>query len=94
MFIVSLTYICEMSQIEQYLDAHIEYLDRHYAEGVFIASGRKVPRNGGVILAQARSRGELEAVLSQDPFNLHQLADYEITEFVPTKFVPELASLI
>jgi uncharacterized protein YciI len=94
MFIVSLTYISEISQIDKYLEAHIEYLDKNYEEGVFIASGRKVPRSGGVILANARNRSELEEIINDDPFKIHNLADYEVTEFVPTKSAPEFASLI
>jgi uncharacterized protein YciI len=94
MFIVSLTYISEISQIDKYLEAHIEYLDKNYEKGFFIASGRKVPRSGGVILANARSRSELEEIINDDPFKIHNLADYELTEFVPTKSAPEFASLI
>ncbi|MGX9523012.1 YciI family protein [Vibrio mediterranei] len=94
MFIVSITYISEMSQIDKYLDAHIEYLDRNYERGVFIASGRKVPRSGGIILARARNRSELEEILNDDPFKIHNLADYELTEFVPTKAASEFSSLI
>lgn len=94
MFIVSLTYISEISQIDKYLEAHIEYLDKNYEEGVFIASGRKVPRSGGVILANARNCSELEEIINDDPFKIHNLADYEVIEFVPTKSVPEFASLI
>ncbi|WP_367613537.1 YciI family protein [Vibrio sp. AIC-3] len=59
-----------------------------------MASGRKVPRSGGVILAKARNRGELEEALNDDPFKIHNLADYELIEFVPTKSAPEFASLI
>ena len=94
MFIVSITYISEMSQIDKYLDAHIEYLDRNYERGVFIASGRKVPRSGGIILAKARNRSELEEILNDDPFKIHNLADYELTVFVPTKAATEFSSLI
>lgn len=94
MFIVSLTYISEISQINKYLEAHIDYLDKNYEKGVFIASGRKVPRSGGVILANARNRSELEEIINDDPFKIHNLADYELTEFVPTKSAPEFASLI
>ncbi len=94
MFIVSLTYIREISQIDKYLEAHIEYLDKNYEKGFFIASGRKVPRSGGVILVNARNRTELEEIINDDPFKIHNLADYEFTEFVPTKSAPEFASLI
>lgn len=94
MFIVSLTYICEMSQIENYLKEHIEYLDKYYEKGFFIASGRKVPRVGGVILAQAKNRDELDEILNDDPFKINNLATYEITEFLPTKSSPHFAYFI
>ena len=94
MFIVSLTYISEMSEVDKYLEAHIEYLNKYYELGIFIASGRKVPRTGGIILAQAESRSELEKILNNDPFKINNLANYELTEFVPTKTIPELAFLI
>lgn len=94
MFIVSLTYICDMSEVDKYLSAHIEYLDKHYKKGIFIASGRKVPRDGGIILAQTENRSELEDILKEDPFNIHGLAKYELTEFVASKTTPELAPFI
>ena len=81
MFIVSLTYKCPLSQVDQHLDAHVAYLKDQYAKGHFIASGRKVPRTGGVILAKAESKESLEKILAQDPFAQADLADYEITEF-------------
>lgn len=84
MFIVSLTYTCELDQIDAHLTAHIEYLKKQYALGHFIASGRKVPRTGGVILARFDSRNELEATLQQDPFYKENLASYDIQEFIPT----------
>jgi uncharacterized protein YciI len=93
MFVVSLKYVCEMSEIERCLQAHIEYLDENYAKGVFLASGRKEPRTGGVILAQAESRAELDKVLAQDPFNINKLAEYEVIEFIPTKTSETLSFL-
>ncbi|KJF92588.1 GTP cyclohydrolase [Photobacterium angustum] len=94
MFIVSLTYISEMSEVDKYLEDHIEYLNKYYELGIFIASGRKVPRTGGIILAQAENRSELETILNNDPFKIYNLANYELTEFVPSKTAPELAFLI
>jgi len=94
MFIVSLTYIAQMSEIDKHLNNHIEYLEKQYSQGIFLASGRKVPRTGGVILAEAESREALEQVLSEDPFKVYGLANYQITEFVPSKTSPELAFLL
>ncbi len=84
MFIVSLTYKADLEEVDKHLDAHVEYLKQEYAAGSFIASGRKVPRTGGVILSAVSSRDELEAILARDPFNLAGVADYAIIEFVPS----------
>lgn len=94
MFVVSLTYKKPIAEVELHLAAHIAYLDEHFAAGTFVASGRKVPRTGGVILAKAESRIVLEAILQQDPFSIADVAEFEVIEFVPTKAAPGLESLI
>lgn len=94
MFIVTLTYDASLEKIDAVLDAHIAWLDKHYADGTFIASGRRVPRTGGVILAQAPSEAALKAVLAQDPFATNRLARYEIVQFVASKARPGLEGLI
>ncbi|WP_277619576.1 hypothetical protein [Shewanella mangrovi] len=43
MYIVSLHYLTEHSEVDKFLVAHREYLDTHYQKGHFIASGGKVP---------------------------------------------------
>ena len=45
------------------------------------------------MLARAGSREGLLAVLKQDPFHRHGVAEYEITEFVPSMTLPEYAGL-
>lgn len=94
MFIVTLTYDARLEDIDAVLDAHIAWLDKHYADGTFIASGRRVPRTGGVILAQAQSEEALKAVLAQDPFATNKLARYDIVQFVASKARPGLEGLI
>ena len=84
MFIVSLTYTAPIEEIDRLLKAHAEYLKDEYALGSFIASGRKVPRTGGIILSNLADRAELETVLANDPFHKAGVAEYEITEFAPS----------
>jgi len=93
MFIISLTYQKTLEEVDAHLNAHVEFLKSHYAQGIFIASGRKNPRNGGVILALATNRADIEAVIAQDPFYIHDVATYEITEFTPSMTSPELSIL-
>ncbi|MGR6874351.1 YciI family protein [Pseudomonas sp. HK3] len=84
MFIIALTYKVDLSEVDKHIENHVAFLEKYYAKGSFIASGRKVPRTGGVILAKASSLNEVEKIIKEDPFYVEDLADYEITEFIPT----------
>ena len=53
MFVVILTYVKPLAEIDRQMRAHMKFLDEQYAAKVFVASGRQVPRTGGVILARA-----------------------------------------
>ncbi|WP_111307748.1 YciI family protein [Confluentibacter sediminis] len=94
MFIVTLTYKVALEKIDYFLNDHIEYLNKQYQLGNFIASGRKVPRTGGIILSKVSNKKELLSIIDKDPFKINRLADYEITEFIPTKTSKELDFLI
>ncbi|WP_328928699.1 YciI family protein [Streptomyces sp. NBC_00190] len=93
MFVMELSYIAPIEAVEDEMDAHIAWLDGHYAAGVFLASGRKVPRDGGVILAGGVSRAEIEKIASEDPFTVAGVCSYRITEFIATKTSADLATV-
>ncbi|MEL7268615.1 MAG: YciI family protein [Bacteroidota bacterium] len=93
MFIVNLTYKVELQKIDEHLEAHVKFLDEQYKKGYFLASGPKVPRNGGVILANVDDKDELKNIIGKDPFKKHDLALYEVIEFIPRKTTEELAFL-
>jgi len=84
-FVIDLTYVVDLSEVDVHIPAHIEFLDQIYEQGLFLASGAKVPRTGGIILAIASSREALEAKLLLDPFKKEGLAKYQITEFHASK---------
>lgn len=86
MFIAILTYKKPLSEVDKYLQAHRDYLAEHYAAGDFIASGPQNPRIGGVIMIKAADREAVNTIISQDPFNINGIADYQIVEFTPTMF--------
>lgn len=81
MFIVSLNYKVPLTEIDRLQAAHVEWLKACYAEGIFVASGPKKPRTGGIIIARG-PRDVLDARLAADPFAKAGAADYEVTEFV------------
>ena len=94
MFIINLTYKAELDKIDQFLNEHIEFLNEQYELGYFLASGRKIPRTGGIILSNVSSKLELKKIIEKDPFHKNELADYELTEFVPSKTCNELKFLL
>lgn len=85
MFIFSLTYVKPLSEVERLLPAHIQFLDEHYEKHLFMCSGRKVPRTGGVILCNCSDMVEAKTIMEKDPFYIEGIAQYEIIEFVPSK---------
>ncbi|MFV0521046.1 MAG: YciI family protein [Mangrovibacterium sp.] len=93
MFIIDLTYKESLERIDQLINEHIAFLDEQYELGNFLASGRKVPRTGGVILAKVADLEEVKRLIAQDPFQKNKLADYKITEFIPSKTSKELSFL-
>ena len=91
MFVILLDYVEPLERIDQAMQEHVAFLERCYAAGVFLASGRRVPREGGVILAVAPSRGDLDEIMAHDPFVVQGLATYEIVEFRTSLHHPALA---
>ena len=91
MYIVHLTYVAPLDQVDELAPRHMAWLEEHYAGGVFLASGRREPRTGGVIIAMPVPRAELDAILAGDPFGQAGVAEYEVVEFLPTTTAPALA---
>jgi uncharacterized protein YciI len=82
-FVVSLRYVASLDAIDQAMKAHVAFLEVHRRAGRFIAWGRKVPRDGGIIIACGESRTAIEAIMQEDPFVGGGLATVEVTEFAP-----------
>jgi uncharacterized protein YciI len=80
-FIVELTYKESLARIDAQMRAHVAFLNKYYAAGNFLISGRQIPRTGGIIVALAESRQRLEAIMAEDPFCRHGLAEVRIVEF-------------
>ena len=68
---------------------HVKFLQVYYKKNIFVTSGRKVPRTGGIILALGKSKAEIEKIMSEDPFVIHHLAEYTVTEFLNSQTHPK-----
>lgn len=81
MFVIELIYKASLKEIDAHMREHVRFLQKHYDSGHFLVSGRKIPREGGIILAVGGSKEEIEAIVREDPFHQHGLADFRIIEF-------------
>jgi uncharacterized protein YciI len=94
MFIIDLHYIVPLEQLDSHMTEHVKFLQKYYKQNVFVASGRKVPRTGGIILALAKSREIVDEIIKEDPFYIHNLAKFNVTEFMTSQSHPEIKKLL
>lgn len=81
MFVIELLYKAPLADIDKHMPAHMKFLKKYYASGHFLISGRKIPRDGGIILAVGKNRDEIERIAGEDPFCTRGLADVRVIEF-------------
>ena len=81
MFIIELVYKADLDRIDKHMARHVKFLKKYYAAGHFLISGRKIPRDGGIIVAVGDSRERIETIAAEDPFVVHGLADVRVIEF-------------
>ena len=81
MFVIELLYKAPLADIDKAMAGHVRFLKQHYAAGTFLVSGRKIPRDGGIILAVGDSREAIESIMREDPFCARGLADVRIIQF-------------
>jgi uncharacterized protein YciI len=94
MFVVELIYKVALEEIDAHMRPHVAFLKKHYAAGTFLISGRKVPRDGGIILALGSSREEIEAIMREDPFCKRGLAEFRVIEFRASQIADDIPARV
>lgn len=94
MFVIVFTHVLSVAEVDLHRAAHFAYIDQRYAEGVYLLSGRREPRNGAVIIAAGDDREAIEAIVRQDPVIASGASRYEIFHFVPGRAAPDLRFLL
>jgi len=94
MYIIQVTYIKPISDVDKHLADHRAFLDKYYATGNLICSGPRSPRTGGIILCNAVDLEEAWKIIHQDPFFINSIADYEVIEFNPVKYADDFKPFI
>ncbi|EJL24011.1 YciI family protein [Novosphingobium sp. AP12] len=83
-FIISLTYTAPIEQVDALMKDHVAWLKANHEDGHFFGWGRKVPREGGIILATGESRDAIAALAARDPFVAGGVAEAEVIEWAPS----------
>jgi uncharacterized protein YciI len=94
MFVIELTYTADLSAIDAHMKEHVAFLNKYYATGNFLVSGRKIPRDGGIIVAVGTSRAQIQQIIEEDPFHAHGLAEFRIIEFRASQRAVSLDALL
>jgi uncharacterized protein YciI len=93
-FVIELTYKAALTEIDAAMAPHMAYLKKYYDSGNFVLSGRKIPRDGGVIVAVGESRERIETIAREDPFHARGLSDFRVIEFRASQRSDDLAKLL
>jgi uncharacterized protein YciI len=94
MFVIELSYKVDLAKIDAHMAEHVAFLRKHYSADHFLVSGRKIPRDGGIILAAGPSREQIESIIAEDPFHKHALADFRIIQFRASQRAPDIQKRI
>lgn len=94
MILAVTTYQKSIEEIDRFLADHSAHLDKYYKEKKIIFSGRRNPRTGGIILFNVPEIDEALSIIEKDPFKINGIAEYELFDFIPTKYDDDFASFI
>lgn len=94
MFLVLITYLVPDDKVAPLRARHYEFIDRHFAAGVFLFGGQQVPLTGGFIVTRPVARDVLDGVLAEDPYLAAGVARHEVRQLKPMRAQPEVAGAL
>jgi uncharacterized protein YciI len=83
MFVVLLKFSDLKGQASQFMQAHKEWIQRGFDDGVFFLAGSLQPRLGGAIVAHDTSLPDLQTRVNDDPFVVANIVSAEVLEISP-----------
>lgn len=94
LYVAVLYYVCPLEEIDALLPAHREWLKKGYDDGVLIASGRREPRDGGVIILKGENADTVRRYLSTDPLQAQGCASLELFPFEASMMADGLEKIV
>lgn len=94
MYVVLLRFSSGKDKAAEFMAGHQEWLDRGFAENVFLMAGSLAPGLGGAVLARGVSRQSLDERLREDPFVAEGVVATEVHEVAPARACEQFAFLL
>lgn len=94
MFVVFLRFSSRRDQAARLMQAHTEWIQRGFDDGVFLLAGSIQPQAGGAILAHGITAENLQRRVDEDPFVAEDVVRSEIVEVVPSRADGRLGFLL
>lgn len=88
MLIADVYYKKPLQEVEKLLIEDRAFLQKYYEQGLFITSGPKHPRTGGVIITYANEE-TMRELIKEDPFYINGIAEYKFISFNPNRCCDE-----
>jgi uncharacterized protein YciI len=82
-FLIEITFTAEPKQMAAVRPEHRAYVQTGFERGLLLFSGLQKPTTGGMVVARAKSRSEIERFFAFDPYRLKGIATYRFVEFSP-----------
>jgi uncharacterized protein YciI len=77
-------YLVSLDEIAKVREEHLTFLDGLFQQGTLVAAGRQNPPVGGMVLLDVADEARAREVISQDPYVLRGVAEYEARGWQPT----------
>ncbi len=94
MFVILLRFSDNKARAGQFMQAHKEWIERGFSDGIFLLVGSLRPDAGGAIVAHDISLAELEDRVREDPFVGEGIVSAEILEIDPARVDERLGFLL
>ncbi|MCF6765623.1 YciI family protein [Thiotrichales bacterium 19S3-7] len=83
LYLIDITFKKSVDDVNLVLNEHRAYLRSFLTNnGLLLAAGPKTPRTGGILIAKGE-RSEIDQMIQNDPYHIHQVAEYKVTAFDP-----------
>lgn len=93
MFIVFLKFTANKPKAAAFMSGHKDWIDRGFADGIFVVVGSLEQGKGGCVVAGHTTRDALERRVAADPFVIEQIVEAEIIEVAPSRIDNRLKTL-